>query len=34
VKLEDFPLLLFIADVLEKQEMRALPWERFTFENL
>ena len=34
VKLEDFPLLQFVCDVLDGKGVEDLPWERFTFENL
>lgn len=34
VKLEDFPLLQFVCDVLDGKSVEDLPWERFTFENL
>ena len=34
VKLEDFPLLLFVCEVLDGKPVQGLPWVRFTFENL
>lgn len=34
VNLEEFPLLLFVTDVVDGKKVQDLPWERFTFENL